>query len=131
MDRRTSPRQQIRLAAKYSVPRLGIKLFPAKTIDMSRSGVLIEYSEETGAVNGSGYLSGCTVVIGDFIQVQIDLPKLQNFTPRCISCTGEVIRVDKASGQLLIAVGIRTMQFRDAEIDDFLPPMQQLTAFLT
>ena len=97
---------------------------------MSRFGLLIECSEQAVPVNGSGYLNGSDIAVGEGIQVTIHLPALQSITPRCIYCRGQVIRVENGEGGTQMAVSIQTMQFRNSNMAEFVQPAQQSTAFL-
>jgi hypothetical protein len=93
------------------------------TVNMSRSGLLIERSESSVTANGSA------LETGDFVRVDIGLPAMENVRPRCLSCIGNVIRVDEANGREYVAVSIQGMQFRDAELSD-VPELQSSTTLV-
>jgi hypothetical protein len=91
------------------------------TVNMSRSGLLIERSESSVTADA------LALEPGDFMRVDIGLPAIEKVRPRCLSCIGNVIRVDEANGREYIAVSIQGMQFRDAELSDVLPEQQSTT----
>jgi hypothetical protein len=98
------------------------------TVNMSRSGVLIERSESGVTTNGSGDPNGSAIEAGDFVRIDIELPAVDKVRPRCLSCIGNVSRVDEANGREYLAVTIQGMQFRDAELSDV--PEQQSTTLV-
>jgi hypothetical protein len=123
-------RIQLQLAAKYLVPRLGGKYFYALTVNMSRSGILLQRHEAAASADRSEQSNGPAIEIGDLIQVEVNLPAIESMQPRCLCIIGQVTRADNGlDGQHYIAVRVRTMQFRDAQVTD-VRHMAQSSAFV-
>ena len=103
MDRRNNPRLELHLLAHFYVQSAGDRLFGGMTVNISRSGVLIESFEQD-----------CPVKSGDLAYVEIPLPAVQTLQQRCMVCSGTVVRVECNQTRRRIAVSIDTMQFQDA-----------------
>jgi hypothetical protein len=112
-----SPRLNLQLPVRFSVTRLGQDLFTALTVNISRSGVLVE---------SAGVCPG--LELGDVIQLQIDLPVVQLLPARCIACDGRVVRLEVADTRIRVALSITTMQFQDARLADLFAG-RQMSAF--
>lgn len=126
MDRRTKARIKLHLAAKCSVHKAGSQSFSALTVNISRSGILLQRRR---TVNGL-YRSGPAVEIGDIMQVEINLPAIDSLQPRCLCITGHVTRADNEfSGENYIAVTVQTMQFLDVHGGDT-PKLTDRPAFV-
>ena len=104
-----NPRLSLQLPVKYAVTRLGPQLFGGMTLNISRSGILVECLENAPHLQ-----------VGDEIQVQIELPVVQQLPARCIACDGRVVRLDNVNTRPRIALIIRTMQFQDAVLAEML-----------
>ena len=102
MDRRMTQRLNLHLPAKYTLRRLGAGSFSGSIVNISRSGLLVEQTEDTQPV-----------ALNDEIHVEIDLPVMHRSPQRCLACAGRVIRLELSDSKPRIAIAIETMQFRD------------------
>jgi hypothetical protein len=100
-----SPRVSVQLPARYSIPRLGLTRLRARTLNMSRSGALIECLDEPAGMN-----------FGDTVEIEIDLPVINTVQARCIYSTGHIVRMERAGSVQRIALALEAMEFRDAAI---------------
>ena len=98
-----NPRLQVQLAATVRVSRRGSHAFHAVTVNMSRSGALMESLDLTNALEAA-----------DEVYVEIELPCVHTMQQRCIACIGQVVRVEDTAGRARFALTFQTMQFRDA-----------------
>ena len=108
MDRRADPRVEVRLPCHAVLPGTRARIFVGLTENISRSGVLLAWSEELG--------SSLLPQPGDFLTVDIELPANRSFGRRCMHCEAVVARViegDPESGTR-IALLVNQMSFRSA-----------------
>jgi hypothetical protein len=113
-----NPRLSVQLPAKYLIPRLGADLRRARTLNMSRSGLLIECIDETAGL-----------VFGDSIHVEIELPAVQTLQSRCIFSTGTIVRIEREGSRERIALSVGFMEFRNAAVAEAVI-LQQASSFL-
>ena len=103
MDRRKNQRLNVQLPARYSIPRLRVKGLMARTVNMSRSGLLIECLD---------YVDG--IAYGDAVEIEIDLPAVHTLNARYIHSVGHMVRIDRDGAMKRIALALAAMEFRDA-----------------
>lgn len=90
------------MAALLHAPSLGFASFPGKTVNMSRSGVLLEFE---------GVIPGLRT--GTFVCAEIELRTGEGEPDRCIECSGEVVRIEAAGSLQRIALSLTRIRFRD------------------
>lgn len=104
INRRESPRVEIKL--RCYVASLSSRARRAMhTENMSRNGLSIGWTSENGAVPPPS--------LGQMVTVEIELPALHRFGPKCIHCQGAVIRVSNENPDLtIVALRLNYIDFR-------------------
>lgn len=105
MDRRKHTRLPMELPATYSLPRLGVTRSSGRTVNMSRSGLLLRCADEIAEI-----------AVGDEMEIVIELPAVHTRHARCIYCCGSIVRIERRPEFLAVALAIAVMEFRDASM---------------
>ncbi len=106
INRRETPRIDVRLKCHVSSPRVWSNGFVGITENISRSGLLLLWN---GKENGSRLPR-----VGDLITMDIELPAHHDFPSKCIHCQGTVVRVSMSENEATrVALSVNYMKFRD------------------
>jgi hypothetical protein len=106
INRRETPRIDVRLKCRVSSPRVWSNGFVGVTENISRSGLLVLWN---GKQSGSRLPR-----VGDLITMDIELPVHHDFPTKCIHCQGTVVRVSVTENEApLVALSVNYMKFRD------------------
>jgi len=106
INRRETPRIDVRLNCRVSSPRVWSNGFVGVTQNISRSGLLVLWN---GKESGSRLPR-----VGDLITMDIELPVHHDFPTKCIHCQGTVVRVSVTENEApLVALNVNYMKFRD------------------
>src|SRR6186713_1312628 len=105
MDRRKSARLEIQLSARFALRRIEGYWFTGHTLNMSRSGVLVEAADP-----------GIEIEPTDEVDLELDLAEIDGAQPRCLRCSGIVVRTADNGGRKYFALAIRRMDFRIANL---------------
>jgi len=106
INRRETPRIDVKLKCHVSSPRVWSNGFVGVTENISRSGLLLLWN---GLQNGSRLPR-----VGDLITMDIELPVHHDFPTKCIHCQGTVVRVSVTENQApRVALSVNYMKFRD------------------
>jgi hypothetical protein len=97
---RPDSRSEIELKCRVQ-PENGLQVVEGTTINMSRSGALIEISATCGPVPQPG----------DVLSVEVRLPTNLHFGPRCLSCKGVAVRTAKIGKGYAVAVRFERIKF--------------------
>jgi hypothetical protein len=104
INRRESPRIDIRLSCRVTSPALGMS-GAMETENISRGGVLIAWGEAGGGLEPPA--------LGQLVAVEIELPAFHSFGRKCMHCEGSVMRVSlPESGRPRVALRVNYMDFR-------------------
>jgi hypothetical protein len=106
INRRETPRIDVKLNCHVSSPRVWSNGFVGVTENISRSGLLLLWN---GKQSGSRLPR-----VGDLITMDIELPVHHDFPTKCIHCQGTVVRVSVAEKQAArVALNVNYMKFKD------------------
>jgi hypothetical protein len=106
INRRDTPRIDVKLNCRVSSPRVWSEGFVGVTENISRSGLLLLWN---GKQSGSRLPR-----VGDLITMDIELPAHHDFPTKCIHCQGMVVRVSATENQAPhVALNVNYMKFRD------------------
>ena len=106
INRRETPRIDVKLNCRVSSPRVWSNGFVGVTENISRSGLLLLW-------NGKQPESRLPRV-GDLITMDIELPANHDFPSKCIHCQGTVVRVSVSETEApRVALSVNYMKFRD------------------
>ena len=106
INRRETPRIDVRLKCRVSSPRVWSEGFVGVTENISRSGLLLLWN---GKECGSRLPR-----VGDLITMDIELPVHHDFPTKCIHCQGTVVRVSMSENEApRVALSVNYMKFRD------------------
>jgi hypothetical protein len=95
---------EIALRCHVTSPNFGQRA-AMRTENLSRSGVLIAWKSEDGAMSPPAE--------GQILTVEIELPASHGFEPKCIHCQGVVLRVaQRESDCPRVALRVNYMDFR-------------------
>lgn len=104
INRRDSPRMEIKLRCHVTSPQLGIES-AMNTENISRNGVLIAWRGKEDALPAP--------VPGQILTIDIELPVQHRFGRKCIHCQGTIVRVAGADPAVpLVALRVNYMDFR-------------------
>lgn len=103
MERRRDARFEIELKCRVQ-PVNGLRVAEGTTINMSRSGALIEISATCGPES--------VPQPGEALSAEVRLPSHLRFGPRCLSCKGVAVRAAKLGERYLVAVRFERMEVR-------------------
>jgi hypothetical protein len=95
MERRRDARFKIELKCRIQ-PENGLQVADGTTINMSRSGALIEISATCSPESVPGP--------GDALLTEVRLPSNLYFGPRCLCCKGVAVRTAKIGKGYVVAV---------------------------
>ena len=119
INRRERPRIEIKLRC-YVASQASRGRRVMRTENMSRNGLLIGWTSETGAVPTPG--------LGQIVTVEIELPAHHGFGPKCIHCQGAVIRVSNENPDTTtVALRLNYIDFRAFQ-GQFLPANSRASA---
>lgn len=106
MDRRVSARLEVRLPCHVEFPQTRARVYVGLTENISRNGVLVQWS----GVEGAARLPRP----GQLLSADIELPANHAFGRKCLHCQVTVVRVSRTEeGTALVAFQIGQMQFRN------------------
>ena len=106
INRRETPRIDVKLKCHVSSPRVWSQGFVGTTENISRTGLLILWN---GKDSGSRMPR-----VGDLITMDIELPAHHDFPTKCIHCQGTVVRVSTSENEApRVALNVNYMKFRD------------------
>src|SRR6266851_2253191 len=104
MNRRESPRMEVKLNCHVSSSRSWPKGLTGITENISRHGVLMNWS--------LGEPSAEAPRVGELVTVEIELPANHVFNRKCIQCQATVVRVAPIEKDLFrVAFSINQMKF--------------------
>ncbi len=104
MNRRESPRMEIRLRCHVTSPALWMHS-AMYTENISRSGLLIVWGGEYTPIEPPS--------VGQIVTVEVELPANHGFGQKCIHCQGTVVRVaENEGGCPRVALSVNYMDFR-------------------
>jgi hypothetical protein len=103
MERRHDARFKIELKCRLQ-PEDGLQVAEGTTINLSRSGALIEIS--------AGSRPESVPHSGDAFSAELRLPANLQFGPRCLSCQGIAIRTARFGKGYLVAVRFERIRIR-------------------
>jgi hypothetical protein len=106
LDRRGKARLEVELKCVVKSMRYDWARVPVRTVNLSRSGVLLDWPLSMGQPNPK---------IGEMLRLDILLPAPPEFGERSISCEGMVVRVDVKEKALSVAMKIR--RFSVGQVD--------------
>ncbi len=105
MDRRVDPRVEVRLPCHVSSLGGRARFLVGVTENMSRRGILVFWNPRVAAK---------LPIVGELLNLEIELPTSRAFGRKCISCQVTAVRViQPKTGGPLVAFQINQMQFRD------------------
>ncbi len=105
MDRRVYARLEVRLPCHVELPQTRSRLFVGLTENISRSGVLVQWT--------GGDPTGRLPQPGQLLSADIELPANHAFGRKCLHCQVTVVRVSRSpEGTARVAFQIGQMQFR-------------------
>lgn len=106
MDRRVDARLDVKLPCHVEFPYTKSRLFVGLTENMSRSGILVLWSNSDPAVR--------LPQPGQLLTAEIELPTNHAFGRKCLHCQVTVVRVSPSvQGTARVAFEIGQMQFRN------------------
>ena len=105
INRRETPRIDVKLNCRVSSPRVWSNGFVGVTENISRSGLLLLWNEKEH--------DGRLPRVGDLITMDIELPVHHDFPTKCIHCQGTVVRVSAMESQTRVALSVNYMKFRE------------------
>lgn len=104
IDRRESPRIEIKLRCHISAPALWVP-GAMYTENISRGGILIAWLGESVPLPPP--------ILGQIVTVEVELPAGHGFGPKCIHCEGTVARISESGGDCpRVALCVDYMDFR-------------------
>ena len=105
MNRRESPRMDVKLKCHVAPMKTRPQGFSGVTENISRNGVLM--------LCGDG-CSGEQPRVGEVVTVEIELPENPVFGRKCIHCQATVVRVSREDGQpFQVAFSVNQMKFTE------------------
>jgi len=105
MNRRESPRMDVKLKCHVAPMRTWPQGLSGVTENISRNGVLMMCAD--------GY-TGEQPRVGEVVTVEIELPENPMFGRKCIHCQATVVRVSGADGQpFRVAFSVNQMKFTE------------------
>lgn len=106
INRRETPRIDVKLNCHVSSPRVWSNGFAAVTENISRCGLLLLWN---GTIAESRLPR-----VGDLITMDIELPANHDFPTKCIHCQGTVVRVSSnETAEPRVALSVNYMKFKD------------------
>lgn len=106
MDRRVDARLDVRLPCHVESPYTRSRLFVGLTENMSRSGILVQWSNSEPGVK--------LPRPGQLLTAEIELPANHVFGRKCLHCQVTVVRVSAPEqGTARVAFQIGQMRFRN------------------
>jgi len=107
MNRRESPRMDVKLKCHVAPKRTWPQGLSGVTENISRNGVLM-LCGDSGA--------GEQPRVGEVVTVEIELPENPVFGRKCIHCQATVVRVSREDGQpFQVAFSVNQMKFTEYE----------------
>lgn len=102
MERREYPRIDTRLRCELQRAE---ELYAGVTVNLSRTGALIELDED------------CTAVFspGEPVVLRVAMPKRPLFEPKCMECCGVVARAKPGAARSTLALSLESVRFQTAE----------------
>ena len=108
MDRRQEPRRAVERPCRLASESLPPDEMSGMTTNVSRSGMLVRFSDSC--------LPGVLPQVGEQARVVIDLPPSAAYAPRSLECFAHVVRSEGSPGGApALALEVHRMQIRDRD----------------
>ncbi|HZT29911.1 MAG TPA: PilZ domain-containing protein [Bryobacteraceae bacterium] len=104
MERRDHSRVEAELPCRARFSKGGPPAAMGTTVNISRTGMLIQFQAMAG---------NAAPEKGEFLSIELELPKHRAFERRCLCCEGRVVRVSQEAGRgVRVAIRVSHMEFR-------------------